>query len=53
MPRDIERGKAAGFTDYLTKPLDIGLFLQVADALLDAATTLPPMYTKQQPEQQP
>ena len=42
MPRDIERGKAAGFTDYLTKPLDIGHFLQVADALLDAATTLPP-----------
>jgi CheY-like chemotaxis protein/anti-sigma regulatory factor (Ser/Thr protein kinase) len=41
MPRDIERGKAAGFTDYLTKPLDIGHFLQVADALLDAATTLP------------
>jgi CheY-like chemotaxis protein len=49
MPRDIERGKAAGFADYLTKPLDIGLFLQVADALLDAATTLPPT----QPEQQP
>ncbi len=42
MPRDIERGKVAGFTDYLTKPLDIGHFLQVADALLDAATTLPP-----------
>ncbi len=42
MPRDIERGKAAGFTDYLTKPLDIGHFLQVADALLDVATTLPP-----------
>ena len=42
MPRDIERGKAAGFTDYLTKPLDIGHFLQVADALLDAATILPP-----------
>jgi PAS domain S-box-containing protein len=42
MPREVERGKAAGFTDYLTKPLDIGHFLQVADALLDAATTLPP-----------
>jgi CheY-like chemotaxis protein len=38
MPRDIERGKAAGFTDYLTKPLDIGHFLQVVDALLDTAT---------------
>ncbi len=42
MQRDIERGMAAGFTDYLTKPLDIGHFLQVADALLDATTTLPP-----------
>lgn len=46
MPRDIERGKAAGFTDYLTKPLDIGRFLQVADALLDAATTTLPSQQK-------
>lgn len=42
MPRDIERGKAAGFTDYLTKPLDIGHFLQVADALLDVTTAKSP-----------
>ncbi|WP_026331508.1 PAS domain S-box protein [Thioalkalivibrio sp. ALE11] len=27
MPRDIERGMAAGFTDYLTKPLNVGQFL--------------------------
>jgi len=27
MPRDIERGRAAGFTDYLTKPLDVSQFL--------------------------
>lgn len=26
MPRDIERGMAAGFTDYLAKPLDVTLF---------------------------
>jgi CheY-like chemotaxis protein len=32
--RDIERGKAAGFSDYLTKPLDIPLFLQTIDRLL-------------------
>lgn len=27
MPRDIERGKAAGFTDYLVKPLNVDQFL--------------------------
>ncbi len=35
MPRDIERGKAAGFTDYLTKPLDVTDFLSVLDGLLE------------------
>ncbi|MDQ1363423.1 MAG: hypothetical protein QG652_1284 [Pseudomonadota bacterium] len=34
MPRDIERGKQAGFTDYLTKPLDIVHFRTVIDRLL-------------------
>lgn len=29
MDRDIERGKKAGFDDYLTKPLDIQRFLHV------------------------
>ncbi len=29
MAKDLERGKAAGFVDYLTKPLDVGQFLQV------------------------
>ncbi|WP_230976670.1 PAS domain-containing hybrid sensor histidine kinase/response regulator [Pseudothauera rhizosphaerae] len=31
MPRDIERGIAAGFADYLTKPLDVGRFLASID----------------------
>lgn len=35
MPRDIERGKAAGFADYLTKPLDIAQFNSVLDHLLN------------------
>ena len=31
MPRDIAAGRAAGFSDYLVKPLDIGLFRQILD----------------------
>lgn len=31
MPNEIERGKAAGFADYLTKPLDIARFLALLD----------------------
>ncbi|ENO88509.1 ATP-binding protein [Thauera linaloolentis] len=34
MPKDIERGIGAGFTDYLTKPLDIGRFLASIDLYL-------------------
>jgi CheY-like chemotaxis protein len=34
MTRDVERGKAAGFTDYLTKPLDVVRFHAVVDACL-------------------
>ena len=34
LARDIERGLAAGFTDYLTKPLDLGGFLKTIDAYL-------------------
>lgn len=36
MPRDIERGQAAGFTDYLTKPLDVPGFHTLIDRLLGA-----------------
>ncbi len=35
MPHDIERGKAAGFADYLTKPFDIAQFNSVLDDLLN------------------
>jgi len=34
MPRDIERGRADGFADYLTKPLDVAQFHAVIDKLL-------------------
>jgi PAS domain S-box-containing protein len=34
MPRDIARGRAAGFVEYLTKPLDVAAFEQLMDRLL-------------------
>jgi CheY-like chemotaxis protein len=34
MPADLERGRAAGFVDYLTKPLDIQRTLKVVAALV-------------------
>jgi len=37
MPRDIERGRAAGFAEYLTKPLDIGKLLDRIDRCLAGA----------------
>ncbi len=34
MPRDVERGLAAGFNFYVTKPLDVPEFLKCVDACL-------------------
>jgi signal transduction histidine kinase len=34
MPRDIAKGRAAGFMDYLTKPLDTQRFMQLVDETL-------------------
>ncbi len=36
LPRDIERGLATSFTEYLTKPLDIVLFLETIDRCLES-----------------
>ncbi len=36
LPNDVERGKAAGFTHYLTKPLDVQEFLGAVEQLLNA-----------------
>lgn len=36
MLKDVERARAAGFDDYLTKPLDIGQFLSVVERNLDS-----------------
>ncbi|RQW92991.1 MAG: response regulator, partial [Geobacter sp.] len=34
MPKDLARGKAAGFVDYLTKPLEVAQLLAVLDKVL-------------------
>ncbi len=34
MPRDIQRGREAGFAEYLTKPLDVGQFLATVQRCL-------------------
>ncbi len=38
MTRDIERGRAAGFNAYLTKPIDVAEFLDMIDRCLPAST---------------
>jgi signal transduction histidine kinase/CheY-like chemotaxis protein len=35
MPKDLARGRAAGFRDYLTKPLDVDRLLAVVDGIMD------------------
>jgi len=37
MPSDIERGVAAGFNDYLTKPIDVRRFHELIDRMLKVA----------------
>jgi PAS domain S-box-containing protein len=37
MPRDVARGLAAGFSHYLTKPLDLGTFLHTVDQCLSVS----------------
>jgi signal transduction histidine kinase/AmiR/NasT family two-component response regulator len=39
MPRDVEKGLAAGFFRYLTKPIKIDEFMATLDLALDAAKT--------------
>jgi DNA-binding response OmpR family regulator len=34
MPRDVERGLAAGFFRYLTKPINIPMFNEAIDSTL-------------------
>ena len=37
MPHDIERGRAAGFADYITKPIDVDRFSSVIERLLKSS----------------
>lgn len=41
MPRDIEKGLAAGFFRYLTKPIELNEFLRTLDLALEFARTHP------------
>ena len=41
MPRDIEKGLAAGFFNYLTKPIKVGEFLDALDTALKYSQTAP------------
>ncbi len=41
LPRDIERGLAAGFTSYLTKPIKVDQFMAALDAALLGARPAP------------
>ncbi len=41
MPHDIDRGMSAGFSGYLTKPLDIGLFIETIEHWLYHRETAP------------
>ncbi|MEQ9394102.1 PAS domain S-box protein [Haliea sp.] len=43
LPRDIDRGRQAGFADYITKPLQIDYFLKVLDRHLDAGRVSEPV----------
>jgi len=41
MPRDIQRGIAAGFFDYLTKPIKVTQFMETLDAALKMSDASP------------
>jgi len=41
MPRDIERGLAAGFFNYLTKPIKVNQFMEALDAVLRPSPPAP------------
>jgi len=45
MPKDLARGKAAGFQDYLTKPIEVERLLAVVDTVI--GTIAPPVLPAQ------
>ena len=46
LPRDIEKGLAAGFFDYLTKPIKVDKFMDALDLALEFAKTDRPAQRK-------
>jgi len=49
VPRDIEKALAAGFFNYLTKPIKVGEFMAALDAALAFAKTTSPRSTVKEP----
>ncbi|HET6718795.1 MAG TPA: ATP-binding protein, partial [Rhodocyclaceae bacterium] len=49
VPRDIEKALAAGFFNYLTKPIKVGEFMAALDAALAFAKTASPRPTAKEP----
>ncbi|MGM0554078.1 MAG: hybrid sensor histidine kinase/response regulator [Pseudomonadota bacterium] len=41
MPRDLEMGRSAGFADYVTKPIQIGIFLELLERHLSDSEPTP------------
>jgi len=38
MPRDVEQGKRAGFTHYLTKPINVRDFITAVEGVLSESS---------------
>ena len=51
MPRDIEKGLAAGFFRYLTKPIKVNEFMETLDIALERAKTQSERAHRKEPEQ--
>lgn len=49
MPADLKKGKKAGFVDYLTKPIDVGILMKTVDNVLTKEQVTFPSTGKKEP----